>query len=673
MNDDLYLEEFDGNFGRWQEEMNIPTGANQSAVTQFIHLIEQIQTENPGHIVDVLLCLNILSESASQCKSIVTQLRTAGVNVVGVELGNEVYFDWSTDMLGINNFSNYWNFIRGNDPNATWTTNFYEYVFSDEMKEEDGLGNNIGHNYVKAFKGDPLFTCKVGIPAENLPNNTGYALREIGFPGVKANWNTSLRSKYDEIYPHSTRRIFDAVILHPYYDAVTNYQQIIYDNFSPPYTCPVWDYSTSDTRLQTTFRGVLGTSLPQEDGNFSDFIKSRYMESYNQHNLVLDFWDETADKKELWTTEWNIKDNGKDLNEDESTADDIAMVEIVNQSFAHGMVLMEWWLKNLKINFNPNYADNFFTYSTVQNYSQTGYATAMLLDADCGDFRNYGLIPSDYNGDRYFMKRTGYYTMSLLSEIIKNDLEYVRSNFTIGILNRNVQPTVFIDHERENLFIYFSNIKETTQNYVINANDLIPLYEDAVGLQLDDAYIYCIDALQGYSSSGKSTLFDDSPVLINDCYSCNSNGSSGDTYHPFEIREENLEIYFNSPECLTELDQDEACVTVKPYSLGYIRISISPYYDHVKSFINTNTESSLFIYPNPTHDAFHINIVGEEQEKDLTELNVEIYNLTGELIQELKTEQNAPITIKHLKSGIYFIKGTTFENKTFIQKLIVID
>lgn len=79
----------------------------------------------------------------------------------------------------------------------------------------------------------------------------------------------------------------------------------------------------------------------------------------------------------------------------------------------------------------------------------------MLLDADCGDFRNYGLIPSDYNGDRYFMKRTGYYTMSLLSEIIKNDLEYVRSNFTIGILNRNVQPTVFIDHERENLLFIF--------------------------------------------------------------------------------------------------------------------------------------------------------------------------------------------------------------------------
>lgn len=67
----------------------------------------------------------------------------------------------------------------------------------------------------------------------------------------------------------------------------------------------------------------------------------------------------------MWTTEWNIKDNGKDLNEDESTADDIAMVEIVNQSFAHGMVLMEWWLKNLKINFNPNYADNF---SRIQQF-----------------------------------------------------------------------------------------------------------------------------------------------------------------------------------------------------------------------------------------------------------------------------------------------------------------
>lgn len=58
--------------------------------------------------------------------------------------------------------------------------------------------------------------------------------------------------------------------------------------------------------------------------------------------------------------------------------------------------------------------------------------------------------------------------MELLSEIPKNQLEYLQSNFTIARNNINSQPTVFIDPEKENFYIYFTNVGDEPQQYYLN-------------------------------------------------------------------------------------------------------------------------------------------------------------------------------------------------------------
>lgn len=178
-------------------------------------------------------------------------------------------------------------------------------------------------------------------------------------------------------------------------------------------------------------------------------------------------------------------------------------VQIFNNSFAHAVVLSEWWLRNLKLNFTTGYHENFFTYATLQNYAATDNAASMLLDADCADFKMYGLEPDDYTS-RYFMKRTSYYVMELLSEINKNDLKYVQANTVMAKTNPNVQPTVFIDMEENLLYIYYTNVKDGKQCYIINSDYLLSLYPEAIGIGLGNGTITCIDATQPYSNSGKT-------------------------------------------------------------------------------------------------------------------------------------------------------------------------
>ncbi|MBK7036719.1 MAG: hypothetical protein IPH42_10365 [Bacteroidetes bacterium] len=54
------------------------------------------------------------------------------VNVVGVEMGNECYLNWGTDLMGFDTFGDYWNFINGSNSALTTTErNFYFWRPSD--------------------------------------------------------------------------------------------------------------------------------------------------------------------------------------------------------------------------------------------------------------------------------------------------------------------------------------------------------------------------------------------------------------------------------------------------------------------------------------------------------------------------------------------------------------
>ncbi|MBK7568076.1 MAG: hypothetical protein IPI31_09665 [Bacteroidetes bacterium] len=156
---------------------------------------------------------------STQCADIVKYLRDSSinhiypVNVIGVEMGNEPYFDYAQLMMGWESFEDYWDYLNGINSVDT----IFEYVLGDSV------WNN--HDFIGAFKNNQFFHCPIGIPAENLKDSE-YALFspngiDDGTRSIDEDWNSKLREKYSAKenitgVPFAKRYAFDAVILHPH-------------------------------------------------------------------------------------------------------------------------------------------------------------------------------------------------------------------------------------------------------------------------------------------------------------------------------------------------------------------------------------------------------------------------------------------------------------------------
>jgi len=663
----LYKKQFEDLYKKWSDEQLLDEeDPNVMYIDQFVHLIKKIQDENPGHVVDVILDLNIMSESASQNKKIVQYLRDGSedgnnygvdVNVVGVEMGNEMYFDWAVLMMGFNTFNNYWNYINGANPNTAWTTAFYGYIFQGDIATD--------HDYIQTFKGDPLFECKVGLPADNLPYGSDFVFRETGDYTHTTDWNASLShsSKYNATINTGTiiRYKFDAIILHPYYESDKNWEDIMLDNLWDKYpetagvwhacsdeTTEQWQYGSTDIRLRDAYWKLLGTSAFSPSGSFRNLIKQKYIESYNEQNARFKFYLTTANRKELWTTEWNIKDIHPTL-----SSTDQAVVSSCTNSFAHGLLIQEWWLKNLKLNFNASYRENFFTYSHIHGFSG-GAARSLLFNADNGDFVNHipTLNPADYTGQTHWLRRTTYYIMDMLGEISKNNLRYLPSNTFMYLSNPNIQPTVFIDNDHSYLYVYFSNMKDATQSYIVNPHHLINLFPEGTAVGFENATLYYVEADQPYSSSGKNDLF-----KINTCYTATN-------LHPFEIQGITGPIE-NIPEVTDGIPSGAICVTVPRITVGYFKIPIQAV--ELKTEVST-IEQLIKIYPNPSGDFFK---VGSEVPGILKgELEITVHTISGAKTKQLLANENEQIDISNLPNGIYLVKIKAANNITVTKRLI---
>lgn len=656
----LMFEEF---YKRWKEQEDIATGENQMYITQFIKLIDKIQDEH-GYIVDVILDLNVVSESAPQCKHIIEYLRDplqngiTSVNVVGVELGNEMYFEWSKYLLGIAFFSNYWSYLNGGSVSTPYMTSVSDYAWSGYLRETSG-GINIGHNYFLILKGDPEFDVKIGLPADNLQwtEEHPYAFKKANDAVTIPDWNYNLSSS---IIRNSTLTVgseirykFDAIILHPYYEADNNWEQFLLSPLCPVYptdglySCdPIsctdygesnWKFSSVDDRLDYSYTTLLGqTPTYYSTGGFNELIKTRYMESFNVHNAEFKFYLTTGNTKDLWMTEWNMKSQHNAL-------DDVTEQPIVNtadNSFAHSYLIQEWWLKNLKLNFSSGYRENFFTYASFHNYGGGG-ASSLIYHADYSDFVNSlpPIDPDDFTGNKY-LRRATYITMYLLRNIPKDDLKYIRITSTKSIVNQNVQPTVFIDIENEVLFIYYTNLKSVSQSYVLDEFELGEAFYGDEEISFGLPVLYTIDALQAYSNSGRNSLYD-----INACYE-----NEEENPHPFEIQWYNVLV--NSPEITEGLSADQICLTAPAYSAGYFRIPLD--IEHrLKSIARHNIE--LFLYPNPTTNFISLYANGTSGFTN-GDFEVSILNSTGIIMVSRTSKIEDRIDVSELPSGFYTVK-----------------
>lgn len=706
---------FDNYIGKYNDQLTATT----NYLDDFLRLILKIQTAHPDHKVKVVLCLNILSEPAPECVAIVQYMMDFAQNgivaltpdqIAGIELGSEVGTCPFSYFLDIHSFDdigdgNYWNYINGDIyTDATQQANL-EAILGTAMNEEDGGGNNIGHDYITAFKGSAnpdIYNLKLEIPAGPI---TGIAMAvpddpagEYGFGPLEdlcptdVEWNPSIRDHYNDLEGLTGRKKFDAVILHTYYmsdagffvDGVPylGWGKILNDNLceamypaagTPPLPCisescntPLtdkWDYASYDPRLESCFdriSGIYTVGGIREPTNFYDFITTYYNEALIAYSDIFDF-DLTPgiDGKELWVTEWNVN-VGRGATDREY---------VCSNGYMQGFLDFECVLKNIRINFNTLYANNFFTLATIQNYAGGSDGDLLTLTRGDNELMYDGITDvvgegfEYYHGKNYYRKRIIYHAFNLLSEISKNDLNYLPSNHLIPVGSGSGSPeipvTVFINHTKTYLYIYVSNRTDKAHCYTLNKTRL----EDALGYPIyfdEPPVVYGVDAQQLYSTAGLANTFE-----INTCYN--------DDY-PINLHEDDV-VGGESHNIglITETDPfswlPQYHFTVPARSFGYAKIHLW----HVIIHKDADTSGLSIIpdctlYPNPATSALYIEFTSDLNSNE--NLNVEIYSLSGELISTQLVVEHQPVNISTLPSGLYLTKIRTDAGFEIIKSFI---
>lgn len=675
----------------------------------FIELVRQIDEAYPGRpAVKVMLCLNIVSETAAECRAIADYMRSAAlngnhnVNVTGVELGNETYDNFHCQAMGfkyfdvntLDNFKgNYWDYINGGNYSNVGAEHAHTelfYVLPAAMKATGA------HDYITAFKTGGGYNYKIGIVGRPLGNEYAFRLEGGGMEGCDPleNWNENIPDYYTATALGTTKKKFDAVILHTYYEA-ENWEHIPFDNIAPESPCGIigdvvygspWEFSSVDDRLEDAFSFILGygTSADNE-GNFRDFLTKTafpsfaYKVSYDKFNTQLNFALSVASGgKELWVTEWNLKD--KHAIYLEGTVEN-AKLEIYSNGFTHGMLLMQWLLKNIKINYDAAYRPNFFTYATMQGFGGGASEDLLTLSdtqeriylgkTDCPykeDCESYCDYDDRFDKRNYWVRRTSYYVELMYSEIFKNSLKYLPSVYFLPAGNLNVAPTTFVKTTpagQEKLYVYYTNINTESQNYKLYPNDLSDLFPGSVAVHFGVAQRNYLQTEQIYSTSGKSSLYD---PLLNACYPSND--------HPLEnipLLETDISPAItnetNIPDCAVSTFPND-CLTAPANSIGYFVIPLTVEYPFYRMYDSSSEITDIAVYPNPSGDVFYLTPVMEDGSNATQVFNLQLLDMQNQLIFEKQCVTGEAINITTLPTGYYQIT-VLLENKQQFHKHVI--
>jgi hypothetical protein len=686
--DDNFTKDLEDYYKKWDDQTTFdPTDLDLEdmpdlAINQFVSLVDKIQEENGDYTIDVIVCIDIYNNTAAEAVEIVEFLMDHGVNVVGVELGNEVYFKFGRKSMGFESFYNYWDYITGGE----YGGDLGSFDLSDAVPS-DVLAD---HDFIGRFKTIP--DLKIGLPGMNLPNCGFFPFKTAADDTAQAvlklfgeddcsypEWNQQMLEHYSDTRTNGeTYYAFDAIVLHPYYTTSNTSDDALNpnSNWGPillpdsPLVCldgapltepieyysgPVWDYSPADSRLTCAFEGLAGFDF--KDGNFRDLIKSRYNDAYEEHASELLFTgsDDEPEYKEIWTTEWNLLTQEPNLGAVQN-----AFYSTAANSFVHSEMFQEWFLKNIKANFDPHFRDDFFKYATVQNF--IGNTPICLMNpSDLQDQVELGINDNDcldVETANYYLTRTTYFQMELLREITANELSFLKSTTTMYAGNVNLPPTVFIpDPENNEVYVYYTNVKDSYQIYCIDPGTLGQIYTPDMDVDLDipdDIIVYSINADQLYSTSGRSALFD-----INHAY----DDCADDYDNRMEITGSTTSI--GNVACPGGWSEDGGvCVRVPPISSGYFVI---PYETTLRKGI---VEDIYKVFPNPASTHFMVTQKGDDL-NNINKISVEIYTLYGSLISTQMVNEAQAIDISALPVGVYNVliktEGLKAESETLIK------
>jgi hypothetical protein len=700
---DEFKSDFLDLFNEWNTQLHFdPTDPDLDELSEqplyindLIALIKQIETGNPGLRVKLLYTVNIFSEPVSTVISTMDYLQNDELNdvydvyVYGIELGNECYFDINDQFAGFgcydgySAFDHYWAYITGvEDYNIEFGT-AGDLILDDVLSEigmtglgPDGVYQN--HNYIYALSDNEITTdIKIGLPARNadVPDGAFIVTPEddlvVGIlSGGECNaWNMDLYAKYSSMI--NGEPAFDAIVAHQYYTSQnaaipeinSNWGNIpiglndvltegdncldnddddaLHNNFTTEYT-----YLTEDTRLSCAYKGIIGHPDFYNTGNFNQFTRTRHLDAFGDLSDELSLGESEPYPKEVWVSEWNIKNNNSFEGDDKININ--KRINVYNNSFVHSYVIQEQLLNMIAFNSISNdvLREDFIQIATLQNYLG-GSEIQLLTQANRQDYVAYGL-DTDCMADETFIQyipRTLYHSYKLANQIGLGKLNYVRSNKIMFASNINQAPTMFItpynpaEAERQ-VYGYFTNVKNTSQTIIVRPGTLIP-----ISLTGTTAEIHCIQGSQLYSRSGKGSLFD-----INNYYASCLAPDGPDNF--YEI---NGEIVITEYEdCPDDMPTGSMCVVVPAYSIGYFVFSYNPY-------LRIGEEIERFqLFPNPSSSHFVI------QQTDLTaaeliQIRVQVFNFSGMVVKDVQVVEGERIKIDDLPSGMYsvFISGDT--------------
>ena len=647
--------------------------------------MHKIEDANDGKKVKVIVCLNILSETASQCHAIIQYLIDHNIVVSGVEMGNECYASYYCKSMGFSSFNNYYNYINGGTTAVT----------DDLFQFYDGweLPVKYDHDYIGAFRGvNQIEGVEIGVVGAS--DEEAYILGDEACAN-KAEWNLECRSHYGDnvaYFPHQYK--FDAVIIHNYYatndwgDYLTGINPetgSLY--FNPTLECNTdaegydarWHFGSFDPRLQPSF-------IPLRK-LFKEYLSIGYYDQMNTLIAGLEFWlpEEVNLKKDLWYTEWNLKTNPSG----NATPLELNEYKIMSNNFLDGVYTFEQVLDLIKINYMSfdgiPYRENFLTYACIHNLAGGVWEDLLTIasDAELDDLgitcAACDLPDTDPNSRNYYLRRTNYFVFMLLSNIFRNNLQYLPSTFSYASKHVNVKPTMFIDQDKENIYLFYSNMTDQPQNYKIDPAALLPFYFEAIGIEFGLVYGEYINASQLYSTSGRNTLYnwrDNSWTIANDTdgdglYDLSEDPDGVDErinicYEdnpPVPLIEINgISNFFNYPDCTGHFVTN-GCITVNPYSIGYVKLSIVPVYPPERTMAqNRNSTSSIAIYPNPAGN--NITLHDTNIDDSNSSYKVEIRNSMGVTLISEQLENDGQLNISVLMPGIYIVSATTPEGKT---------
>ena len=744
MDDDRFEADFEDFYFKWATQTPFnPTDpaydTNEERplyLNQFLELVSEIESLNE-YTVDVIYCINILTEPASVVRETIDYMRhnsIHNVNVVGVEIGNEVYFDFQRESLNFIDFRYYWEYINGVED--------YSDVFPlEDFELADVLPANMinDHDYIGALKGpdpdifEPLL---IGLPAQNIPNcgadwdfPLGPPMHEDRFTGVPMwtdpggspcdceypEWNTVMTEYYDEtILPEGQSfpsYKFDAVIFHNYYtprnnnvDCLenSNWQDILV-SLNPAYTTSMppsysitdfeygetppdddtpWDYTDpidGDSRLQQAFYGITGRHYPTATdplipGNYKEFVRDRIDITFMEHANQMYFTNADTDpeNKEVWMTEFNLHD-GLDIPKYEVPDPDLDVSAILQpyasfatNTFAHAVLLQNWFLWNLKSSFDNDYRTYFFTRATTQNFI-SGSSIGLLGKSNfvdqilTGEVIETDVLPDglcDETNPAYIhqIRKPTYFAQMLWRVIIDNNLEYLKSTSALAVSNDNLPPTVFINESAQDLYVFYSNVTGETHQYCFDPGTLSQIYctSGSVNLAAETVTGLILDADELYSTSGRSSLFEKNSMYDVSC--------SSEILIPNRFEIDQLSVITPSMSCPTAFASaltGEVCVTVPPISMGYFKIGFTI------SCREGEMVNNFTIYPNPANNYFIIQ-PNTADVPTFEQLKVKIYNMFISLVSETSTSSGEKIDISNLPVGAYklLIDCDSFESES---------